>query len=82
MLSVPITSEIREVPVLSIRAMPIPCRAAQGKTIHFTHELSRNASGTDAMVVTTNAIIIGTSLLANFYVILACKNNEKTSEKM
>ena len=60
----------------------MPYKAAQGYTRYLMSDPSRKPSGADAIVVTTKAMAIGTSLFANFYVILAWSVSENIKEKM
>ena len=81
LVSFPITSLMREVPVLSMSAIPSPCMKDRGYTNHLSAGSSvKKANGKDPKVVIKADIKRGIRRFLYFWVMVAWRKTEKSME--
>jgi len=75
------TSEMRDVAVLSMIASPMPWKPQNGNTSHLTPgSLSKNSNGVEVAMIMTMATSIDKNLFFSFYVIGYYKNKLNNSD--
>ena len=79
--SVPITSLVREVAVLSMLEIPSPCKKERGYTIILPKSSSdRNINGNDPIEVTAVAIKSGYRRFLEFSLMFSCQKTDISME--